>query len=145
LVVVTIVALAVTVAIPIIGGAVRSANARAAANLLSVNLRLARMIAVRNHEMVSFTIRSEPHPRCFCTPTYYEFPGADGRMLRFDMPRGVTISSATSPIQFQPNGGANGSFTTVIRAELAPDKVEVWTIETNLTGATAIHHAREES
>jgi prepilin-type N-terminal cleavage/methylation domain-containing protein len=144
LVVVAIIALAVAVAIPIIGGAVRSANARAAANLLSVNLRAARMIAVMNHELLPFSIQAEPHPRCFCTPTFYEYEGADGRVQRYTMPRGVTIASSSAPLQFRPNGSVTAPSTTVIRAELAPGNVELWTIETTLTGVTTIRHSREE-
>ena len=143
LVVVTIVALAVSVAIPIIGGAVRAASARAAANGLSVNLRAARMLAVTTHKTMTLTVRAEPHARCFCTPTYYEYPGRDGRMRRFDMPRGVTIASSTTPIGFLPNGAATGASTTVIRAEVAPDNIELWTIETSLIGVPTVRHARE--
>lgn len=143
LVVVTIVALAVAVAIPIIGGAMRSASARAAANNFSVSLRAARMIAVTTHEPVSFTVQSEPHPRCFCTPTFYEYAGVDGRPRRVDMPRGVTIASSTSPIGFRPNGSATAASTTVIRAEVAPDNIELWTIQTSLIGVPTVRHARE--
>ena len=143
LVVVTIISLAVAVAIPIIAGAVRSASARAAANGLSVNLRAARMLAVMTNTPREVVVQAEPHPRCSCTQTYYEYPGRDGRIRRFDMPRGVTITSSTTPIRFLPSGAAAGRSTTVIRAEVAPDNVELWTIETSLVGVPTVQHTRE--
>jgi prepilin-type N-terminal cleavage/methylation domain-containing protein len=146
LVVVTIVALAVAIAVPIIGGAVRSANARVAANYLSVNLRAARMIAVSANRTVQFTIRAEPHARCSCTPTYYEYRDMRNQLRHFEMPSGVTIASATSSsILFQPNGGSDGPSTTVLRAEVGRGNVELWTIETSVIGVPTVRHSREQS
>jgi len=141
-----IVALAVAMAVPIIAGALRSANARVAANYLSVNLRAARMIAVSANRTVQFSIQAEPHPRCSCTPTFYEYRDIKNRLRRFEMPRGVTIASATSsPIVFQPNGGSDAPSTTILRAEVGPGNVELWTIETSLIGVPTVRLAREES
>ena len=143
---VTIVALAVAIAAPIIAGAVRSANARVAANYLSVNLRAARMIAVSANRIVEFSIRAEPHERCSCTQTYYEYRDMRDQLRRFEMPRGVTIASATaSTILFQPNGGSGAPSTTVLRAEVGRGNVELWTIETSVIGVPTVRHSREPS
>ena len=143
---VTIMALAVAIAVPIIAGAVRSANARVAANYLSVNLRAARMIAVSANRTVQFTIHAEPHPSCSCTPTFYEYRDIKNRLRRFDMPTGVTIASATSAeIVFRPNGSSDAPSTTVLRAEVGAGNVELWTIETSLIGVPTVRHARESS
>ena len=141
-----IVALAVAIAVPIIGGAVRSANARVAANYLSVNLRAARMIAVSANRTVQFTIHAEPHAACSCTPTFYEYRDIKNRLRRFDMPAGVTIASTTSSeIVFRPNGSSDAPSTTILRAEVGRGNVELWTIETSLIGVPTVRHARESS
>lgn len=143
LVVITIIALAVTIAVPLMSGAVRSANARAAANGFAMNLKAARMIAVTNNAPVDVTVVVEPHPDCDCTPTYYEYPGRDGGMRRFDMPPGVTITSSTSPIRFMPDGSVEGGSSSVIKAQVSPGVVEVWTIDSRVSGVSTVELSRE--
>ncbi len=143
LAVVAIIGMAITLAIPLITGAVRSANARAAVNGFAVNLKAARMLAVAGNGPVVVTIQTEPDPDCFCTETYYEYPDRRGIMRRFNMPRGVTIASSTAPITFRPNGSVQGGATTVIKTQLAPGSFEVWTIETSRTGVSIVERTRE--
>jgi prepilin-type N-terminal cleavage/methylation domain-containing protein len=142
LVVVAIISMAVTVSVPLIAGAVRSSNARAAANGFAVNLKAARMLAVSINAPVAITVHQEPHADCFCTVTYYEYPDRRGEIQRIFMPPAVTIDSSTPQITFMPNGSVPGGSNTVIRTRVSPETVEWWTIETTTTGFSAVHHAR---
>ena len=134
LVVLAIISMAVTVSIPLITGAVRSANGRAAANGFAVNLKAARMLAVSANAPLQVTVVAEPHPDCNCTATYYEYPARNGVPRRFDMPKGVTIASSTTPIVFRPNGSVPGGATTVIKTRVSTDTFEVWRIATGPIG-----------
>jgi prepilin-type N-terminal cleavage/methylation domain-containing protein len=142
LVVVAIISMAVTVSVPLIAGAVRSASARAAANSFAVNLKAVRMLSVSMNVPVTITVQAEPHADCFCTVTYYEYPDRRGDVRRIFMPPGVTIDSSTSLITFMPNGSVPGGSNTVIRTRVSPETVETWTIETTATGFSAVQHAR---
>jgi prepilin-type N-terminal cleavage/methylation domain-containing protein len=138
LVVVSIISMVVAIAIPLISSAIRSANARAAANGLAVSMKAARMIAVSNNSQVSIDVHSEPHPDCFCTQTYYEYPDRRGVTHRYNMPRGVTIAVSTDPIVFLPNGSLPGGAETQIRVDTGPQPAEVWMITSNVTGITVV-------
>jgi prepilin-type N-terminal cleavage/methylation domain-containing protein len=143
LVVLAIISMAVTVAVPLIAGAIRSANARAAANGFAMNLRAARMLAVSANAPLEFTVRAEPHGDCYCTPSWYEYPGRDGRVRRFEMPTGVSITSSTDPIVFSPNGSVRGGSHTEIRTQLTSGGEEVWTIDSTPTGFSRVTMTRE--
>jgi len=142
LVVVTIISMAVTVSVPLIAGAVRSASARAAANSFAINLKAARMLSVAINAPVVVTVQEEPHEDCYCSETYYEYPDRRGVVQRIDMPAGVTIDSSTPLITFMPNGSVPGGSNTVIRTQVSPETIETWTIETTATGFSAVRHAR---
>ncbi|HXV78033.1 MAG TPA: GspH/FimT family pseudopilin [Candidatus Polarisedimenticolaceae bacterium] len=138
LVVVSIISMAVAIAVPLIGSAIRSASARAATNGFAVNLRAARMIAVSNNTPVSVEVHTEPHPDCFCTPTFYEYPDRAGTMRRFEMPRGITIAASTDPIVFLPNGSLPGGALTEIRVDNGDAAAEVWTVQCSVAGITSV-------
>jgi len=142
LVVLAIIGMAVAVAVPLISGAVRSASARAAANGFAVNLKAARMLAVTANSPVPITVHAEPHGDCYCTPTWYEYPGRDGTPRRIDLPSGVSIVSSTSPIVFSPNGAVRGGARTVIRTPDGAGGAEQWTIDTSTTGASRVEYVR---
>ena len=89
LVVLAIVALAVTVAVPFISGAIHSARVRTSVDQLAVSLMAARMLAVTRQAPVSVTVATDPH-------NYYEVPDRNGLPQRFDMPENVRIVSSTS-------------------------------------------------
>jgi prepilin-type N-terminal cleavage/methylation domain-containing protein len=143
LVVVAIISMAVTVSIPLITGAVQSANGRAAANGFAVNLKAARMLAVSANAPLQVTVVGEPHPDCYCTATYYEYPDRGGVPRRFYMPKRVTIASSTTPIVFRPNGSVPGGATTVIKTRVSTDTFEVWRIETGPTGVSMVQRTME--
>jgi Tfp pilus assembly protein FimT len=140
LVVISIISMAVAVSIPLIGNAIRSANARAAAGTFAVNLRAARMLAVNENAPVTIDVETEPHADCFCTPTFYEYPDRRGDLRRFEMPQGVTIESSTDPIVFLPNGSLPGGSSTTIRVDTRDGVRDVWTIETGVSGIPIVEH-----
>ena len=142
LVVIAIISMIVTISIPLIAGAVRSSAARAAANGFAVNLKAARMLAVSINTPVAITVQEEPHPDCYCSITYYEYPDRRGDLHRIFMPPGVTIDSSTPTITFMPNGSVPGGSNTVIRTQVSPEIVETWTIETTTTGFSVVQHSR---
>ena len=142
LVVLAIIAMIVTISIPLIAGAVRSSSARAAANAFAVNLKAARMLAVSINIPVAITVQEEPHPDCYCSDTYYEYPDRRGVIRRTEMPPGVTIGSSTPTITFMPNGSVPGGSNTTIRTQVSPGIVETWTIETTATGFSVVNLAR---
>jgi len=142
LVVLAIISMIVTISIPLIAGAVRSSAARAAANGFAVNLKAARMLAVSINTPVVITVQEEPHPDCYCSHTYYEYPDRRGDIRRIEMPPGVTIGSSTPTITFMPNGSVPGGSNTTIRTQVSPGIVETWTIETTATGFSVVNLAR---
>lgn len=142
LVVMAIIAMIVTISIPIIAGAVKSSAARAAANGFAVNLKAARMLAVSINAPVEINVQEEPHADCYCAITYYEYPDRRGDIQRIFMPPGVTIDSSTPLITFMPNGSVPGGSHTVIRTQIGPETVENWTIETTATGFSVVKLTR---
>jgi prepilin-type N-terminal cleavage/methylation domain-containing protein len=142
LVVIAIIAMAVMVSVPLIAGAVKSSAARSAANRFAIELKAARMLAVALNAPVVMTIQEEPHPDCYCTETWYEYPDRRGQIHRIFMPAGVTIDSSTPVITFMPNGSVPGGSTTVIRTQVSPETVEIWTIESTATGFSSVRLER---
>ncbi|MCP3979079.1 MAG: prepilin-type N-terminal cleavage/methylation domain-containing protein [bacterium] len=140
LVVVAIIALAVTVSIPMINRTVGSARVRAAANQFAVTIRAVRMIAVSKQSSTELVVSAMP-------ANFYEYTDAEGRKRTFTMPSGVQISSfqlpegteSSDPIKFQPNGALAGGVTTMTRfeADIAAGTTEVWEVRTNSLGVSS--------
>lgn len=136
LVVVSIIGLAVTVAVPSISRAVRSARLNTAAGQLAVSLKAARMIAVSSGAPLDFVVAGDPD-------NYYEYPDKSGRIRRFTLPPGIRIVSTSSPITFQPNGAVTAPVTTTLEAELSATTTELWEIRTNLSGVSKVIRPRD--
>lgn len=109
LVVVSIIALAVTVAIPVISEAVRSARIQTATDQFAVSLMAARMLAVTRQTPVDVTVAVHP-------ANYYEYPDRHGRLKRFELPKGVRISASSNPITFRADGSVEGGASTTFEA-----------------------------
>jgi prepilin-type N-terminal cleavage/methylation domain-containing protein len=106
LVVVTIIGLAVTVSIPLVSGAIRSAELRSAAAQFLVSLQAARMIAVSKQGPLDVRISAHPVNR-------YEYEDSAGRTRLSTIPSSVCIVSATSPtITFEANGSVGAAAVT---------------------------------
>lgn len=131
LVVLAIVALAVTVAIPVISGAIHSARVRTSVDQFAVSLMAARMLAVTLQAPVSLNVASDPQ-------NYYEIPDRNGLARRYEMPEGVRIESSTDPITFQPNGMVEGGARTVFTARRAGSPDEIWEVETSILGIATV-------
>ncbi len=136
LVVVAIIGLALTVAVPLIQDAVRSARVRAATDEFVINLMAARMLAVTRQTDIDVVV--SPHPDDF-----YEYPGRDGRLRRFTLPEGIRIVSSTSPISFRANGMVDGGATTRFEARVDTRTVEQWEIRTSLLGIATVTRRSE--
>lgn len=131
LVVLAIIALAVTVAVPIISGAIQSARTRTAIDQFAVSLMAVRMLAVTQQAEVSLSVAADPE-------NYYEYPDRHGSTQRFEMPDGVRIVSSTDPIAFQPNGMVDGGARTVFEARRSGTPTETWEIETSILGVAKV-------
>jgi prepilin-type N-terminal cleavage/methylation domain-containing protein len=136
LVVVSIIALAVTVAVPLITDAVRAARVRTATDEFAVSLMAARMLAVTHQAPVDVAVAVDPD-------NYFEYPNRNGVLQRYDMPVGVRIVSSTNPIVFQPNGMVEGGATTTIEARGGGGDVETWDIETSILGVAKVTRRSE--
>jgi type IV fimbrial biogenesis protein FimT len=107
LVVVTIISLAVTVSVPLVSGAIRSAELRGAASSFRVSLQAARMIAVTRQAPIDVRVNAHPANR-------YDYEDSQGRTRQVDLPSSVCIVSATSPtITFGADGSLNVAAVTV--------------------------------
>jgi Tfp pilus assembly protein FimT len=141
LVVVTIISLAVTVSVPLVSSAIRSAELRTAAEHYRVSLQAARMIAVSSQGPVD--VRVEAHP-----VNRYDYRDMQGRARSSRIPSSVCIPSATSPtITFEANGSVDQHALTVftIRQRQGAGTVcelgggaEYYEVRTNLTGETGV-------
>jgi len=108
LVVVTIISLAVTVAVPLVSGAILSARLRATTDQLRVSLQAARMIAVSQQSDVAVRIMAHPENR-------YEYEDSTGRNRVGRLPPAVCIAQATAPLlTFHANGSVDAEGTTVL-------------------------------
>ena len=132
LVVLAIVALAVTLAIPVISETVRSARVRSAANSFAVSLKAARMLAVTSRRPVAVRVYD------FSGQNAYEYEGRRGQTLTFGVPAGVRIATSTSPIVFQPNGGVAAGASTTFEVDLGRGSTEVWRIDTSNLGLSTV-------
>jgi prepilin-type N-terminal cleavage/methylation domain-containing protein len=131
LVVVAIIGLAVTVAVPLISGAVQSARIRTAIDEFAISLMAARMLAVTQQSPVDLTVAADP-------ANYYEYPDRNGELQRFAMPEEVRIVSSTNPITFQPNGMVAGGARTVLETRRSGGPVETWEVATSILGIATV-------
>jgi len=147
LVVMSIIGLAVTISVPAITNAIRSANLRTATEQYVLSLQAARMIAVTRQADVRVKIMAHPD-------NYYEYDDIYDRTRTVAMASGVCIVSATSSeIKFRANGSVDQMGTTIfgwIRrvgaselCDLSGDHAEGWEVDTNLLGRTSVsEHVR---
>jgi general secretion pathway protein H len=135
LVVISIIGLAVAVAVPVISEAIRSARVHTATNQFAVSLMAARMLAVTRQTPVEFRVAVEPD-------SYFEYPDRNGRLHRYEMPTGVMISASTNPITFRPDGSVVGGASTTIEAALGRGASERWEIEINILGISTVTNQR---
>jgi prepilin-type N-terminal cleavage/methylation domain-containing protein len=136
LVVVSIIGLAVSIAIPVITDAIRSARVQSATDQFNVSLMAARMLAVTRQAPVELRVAVDPD-------NYFEYSDRNGRMRRYDMPSGVRISSSTNPITFRADGSVDGGASTTIEAALGRGAGKIWQIEVNILGITTVTSRRE--
>jgi len=135
LVVLSIVALAVAIAVPVVGDAIRSARIRVAADHLVVTFKAARMIAVSGQAPLDLVIYSD-------TENAYEYTDATGRLRRYEFPPGVRIVTPTTTVTFRANGSVGSNLTTRLEVDMDRGGKEVWTIETNLLGIARVTRSR---
>ena len=131
LVVISIIGLAVAVAVPLIADAVRAVRIRTATDEFMVSLMAARMLAVTRQTPVDVTVMLDP-------ANYYEYPDRRGDLRRYEMPEGVRIVSATNPIIFHPNGMVEGGARVRIEATRGGGDTEIWEVETSILGVSTI-------
>jgi len=139
LVVVTIISLAITVAIPLVSGAIRSAELRAATDQLRVSLQAARMIAVSRQGDVEFRIVVHPGNR-------YEYEDSAGRTRSSIIPSSVCIAGTGAPIlTFRANGSVSEGAATVLvnvdregGATTCDPTAAGFEVRTNLVGETRV-------
>jgi prepilin-type N-terminal cleavage/methylation domain-containing protein len=135
LVVVSIIGLAVTIAIPLISEAIDSARLHTAADQLAVSLMAARMLAVTRQVPVDFKVAVAPE-------NYFEYPDRNGKMRRYEMPTGVRIASSTDPITFRADGSVEAGARTTLEAVGAGRAADVWEIDVSILGMTTVNHRR---
>jgi prepilin-type N-terminal cleavage/methylation domain-containing protein len=131
LVVVSIIALAVTIAIPVISEAVRSARVQTATDQFAVSLMAARMLAVTRQAPVAVAVAVHPD-------NYYEYPDRNGRLKRFEMPKGVRISASTNPITFRPDGSVQDGASTTFEAVVAGRGSERYEVDVSILGISTV-------
>jgi len=127
LVVLAVIGILVAVAVPLVSEQVRRATARGAVDILTIDLRAARMIAVTRQMNVPFAFDLQPQNR-------YTYTRADGTTRTINLPPQVNfVSASPTTLTFQPNGAVSSAATVVVEIVLGRDK-EVWTITTNTLG-----------
>lgn len=138
LIVLAIIGLGLTMAIPLVADQMKAASARGAADQFTVDLRAARMIAVTKRMTNNFVIAADP------TNTY-QYTDRDGTTRTIRMPKGVRISS-TSPttISFRQDGSVSATGTTVIEIAVGGG-VERWTVTTSSLGMPSATRQRVSS
>ncbi len=131
LVVVSIIALAVTIAIPVISEAVRSARVQTATDQFAVSLMAARMLAVTRQTPVDVTVAVHP-------ANYYEYPDRSGRLKRFEMPKGVRISASSNPITFRADGSVEGGASTTFEAAVGAGGSKRYEVDVSILGISTV-------
>jgi len=135
LVVISLVAMALLVAIPAIGERIRSAKVRTSAEQFTTSLRAARMISVAQRRPVE--VRLVPAD----AGNYYEYDDRDGRPRRVELPPGAQIHPASAKsIRFRPNGAIDAGPRTVYIETRTAAGTERWSVHTNVIGVTTVSH-----
>lgn len=139
LVVVTIIALAVMVAVPTITDTIRAARLRTATRSLEATFRAARIVAVTQRRDVSVEVRPGPTPPMPPGPTenQYTFTDLRGLPRTQTMPPGIRIVSSTSPIVFRPNGTIDAEAITVLEVQTRQG-LKTWEVRTSRMGVTRV-------
>ncbi|NIM00002.1 MAG: hypothetical protein GTN89_03395 [Acidobacteria bacterium] len=139
LVVVTIIAMAVLVAVPTITDTIRSARLRSATRSLEATFRAARIIAVTQRMDTQVEVRTGPAWPTPPAPTenQYEFTDLRGLPRIERMPPGIRIVSSSSPIVFRPNGTLDAEAVTVLEVQTRQG-LTTWEVRTSRMGVTRV-------
>lgn len=139
LVVVTIIGLAVLVAVPTITETVRLSRLRSATRSLEATFRAARIVAVTQQQAMSVEVRTGPAPPTLPGPTENQYTYTDlrGVVRVARMPAGIRIVSSTSPIVFKPNGTLDAAAVTVLEVETRQG-LQTWEVRTGIIGVTRV-------
>ena len=141
LVVVTIIALAILVAVPTISDSIRGARLRSAARQFEATLRAARILAVTQQRDSTVEVFPAPAPPTAPGPTenFYRYTDLEGREREGRMPTGIRIVSTTAPIVFLPNGTLAGPEVTILEVETRNGPIS-WELQTSRMGVTRVLH-----
>ncbi len=139
LVVVTIIAMAVLVAVPTITDTIRTARLRSAARSMEATFRAARIVAVTQRTDMTVEVRTGPAAPTPPGPTenQYTFTDLRGLPRTERMPSGIRIVSSTSPIVFRPNGTLDAEASTVLEVQTRQG-LATWEIRTSRMGVTRV-------
>jgi len=160
LVVVTIIAAALVVTIPVMVRTVRSIEVRSAMDQFTVSLRAARMQAVARNRPVTVTVFDAQQGSYYEISDFGFNDGEGDGSRQFYLPTGSWFTSPPGPqeetwsgsleIQFNPNGSLEeGPRTVVIETLLGGNGsggeiYEQWIARTNVIGATPATHGETE-
>jgi len=135
LAVLALVAIVLTIGIPIVNEQVRIAEAREAADQMAVDLRAARMIAVSKHKSIVFSVNVDP-------TNSYSYEGTSGATRTRTMPGTVKIKSGSSTsITFKQDGSVAAASTVTLESVVSAS-TERWTIAVNTLGLADLTHTR---
>ncbi len=139
LVVVTIIAMAVLVAVPTMTDTIRSTRLRAATRSLEATFRAARIVAVTQRMDMSVEVRPGPAAPTPPGPTenQYTFTDLRGLPRTQGMPPGIRIVSSTSPIVFRSNGTLDAEARTVLEVQTRQG-FKTWEVRTSRMGVTRV-------
>ena len=139
LVVITIIGLAVAVAVPAMTDSIRGARLRSAARQFEATLRAARIVAVTMQRDTQVLVT--PAPAAPATPTanenIYRYTDLESRERIGRMPIGIRIVSSTTPVTFLPNGTLTAEALTVLEVETRQGPV-TWQLITSRMGVTRV-------
>ena len=145
LVVVTIIGLAVMVAVPTITETIRAARLRSATRALEATCRAVRILAVTQQQNATVVVRPAPALPAVPGPTenQYEYTDLHGRSRTETMPPGIRIVSSVSPIVFLPNGTLDTGGIPDFEAVTVPEVqtrggMRTWEIRTSAMGVTRV-------
>jgi Tfp pilus assembly protein FimT len=143
-VVVTIIGLAILVAVPTITETIRATRLRTATRSLEATFRAVRILAVTRQQNATVVVRAAPAPPASPGPTenQYEYTDLQGRSRTERMPLGIRIASSTSPITFRPNGTLvtptpDAEAVTVLEVDTRRG-ILTWEVRTSAMGVTRV-------
>jgi type IV fimbrial biogenesis protein FimT len=141
LVVVSVIGMAIAVAVPLVSGAIVSAQLRTGTDQFRVSLQAARMIAVSQQAPADVRIFAHPDNR-------YEYEDVRGKTRVSRIPPGVCIQTATaSTITFGANGAIADAATTIFTTTHVVGVTQVcdlsggvdsFSVETSLLGQSSV-------